>query len=434
MSKKILFVSLLFIILFSNFTNIYGQPNILCDAAILIDADTGTILFEKNSDTKMYPASLTKVLTGIIAIEMGNLDDIIVVDDKTPYEIDGSHIALEPGEKLTLNDLLYGLLIASANDVASVIAKHYGGSIDGFAQIMNTKAKELGAVNTNFNNPHGLHDSNHYSTAEDLSIIASYAMKNEVFREIVKTKSYKINSTNKKDETRYINATNKLLYATGYGNQIKINGKWVDSKYEGAAGVKTGYTPEAGSCLISYVEKNDMRLITVVLKGNVWNVYTDTHNLLNYGFENFEPLLLINKNEFVQNLEVKDGTSKFISAISQNNLKVIVKKDQRKNITKKVSYSNISLPLKKDDIIGKIEYTLNNNTLGIVNLISPISVEKSSYLEFIENIYNMPLILKILLSLFILIILLRIYYKTKRSINRKIRQKRRYKQKKERIY
>jgi len=153
------------------------NPPFLSQSAVLIDAGTGSILAEKDANKKMYPASLTKIMTAIIAIEKGNLSDVITVDNDTPYEISGSHIALEPGEILTLKDLLYALMLPSANDAASVIAKHYGGSTEEFVKLMNDKAKELGALNTHFVNPHGLHDENHYTTATDLAIITKYAMK-----------------------------------------------------------------------------------------------------------------------------------------------------------------------------------------------------------------------------------------------------------------
>lgn len=427
MYKKIILTIIIFIIISSNTTLIFGQPDILCEAVILIDADSGKVLYEKNSDKQMYPASLTKVLTAIIALETGNLEDIITVDDKTPYEIDGSHIALEPGEKLSLKDLLYGLLIPSANDAASVIAKHYSGSIENFSKIMNEKAKEIGAINTNFTNPHGLHDSEHYTTAEDLAKIAAYAIKNDTFKEIVSTTQYEINPTNKKSERRIFNTTNKLLYGQGYGQQIKIDGKWIDVKYEGAQGLKTGYTPEAGSCLISYAERNDMRLITVVLRGNVWDVYTDTHNLLNYGFNNYEPLQLINKNEFIKNIEVENGTSKYISVITNDDLKVVVNKNITGKLKENIIISEIQLPLDEGAIIGKIEYTYDDSTIGSVNLISPISIDEQ--IDFSTKLFNsikkIPLIFKIIFFLFIAIIILRIYNKTRVKIRRKKRQKER---------
>ena len=198
MIKKIFVYCIIFSIIILNINRVSAQPSILSKSSILIDADSGTVLAEKDANKKMYPASLTKIMTAILAIEMGNLSDVIKVDDDTPYEIDGSHIALEPGEMLTLKDLLYALMLPSANDAASAIAKHYGGSIEKFVKLMNDKAKELGAVNTNFVNPHGLHNNNHYTTAYDLALITRYAMKNEIFRTIVGTQKYEIQPTNKK--------------------------------------------------------------------------------------------------------------------------------------------------------------------------------------------------------------------------------------------
>ena len=182
MKKRIAFYILVFMCLLVNFNIVYATPAILSESAVLIDASSGTILAQKNADKKMYPASLTKIMTAILAIELGELTDVITVDDDTPFEIEGSHIALEPGEILTLKDLLYALMLPSANDAASVIAKHYGGSLENFVKMMNQKAKELGAYNTNFTNPHGLHDTNHYSTAADLALITKYAMENDTFK------------------------------------------------------------------------------------------------------------------------------------------------------------------------------------------------------------------------------------------------------------
>ncbi|MDF2616973.1 MAG: Serine-type D-Ala-D-Ala carboxypeptidase [Sedimentibacter sp.] len=179
MIKKVIASFFVFSILLLNLSVAYADPSILCDTAVLIDANTGTILAGKNADQKMYPASTTKIMTAILAIEMGDLSDVITVDDDTPYEIAGSHIALEPGEIMTLKDLLYALMLPSANDSASAIAKHYGGTTEEFVNLMNEKAKELGAYNTHFVNPHGLHDENHYTTAADLALITKYAMQNE---------------------------------------------------------------------------------------------------------------------------------------------------------------------------------------------------------------------------------------------------------------
>ncbi len=188
--------------------------NLSGESAILIDMDTGQVLYAKNPHMKLQPASTTKIMTGILAIENGNMEDYVTIDDEIVKLTDGSHIALEPGEQVKFKDLLNALLIESANDAALALAKHISGSIDGFVKMMNDKAKEIGALNTNFVNPNGLTDENHLTTAYDLSLMAKYAMRNEIFREVVKNYTYIIPVTNKKNEERYLKSANKLLYST----------------------------------------------------------------------------------------------------------------------------------------------------------------------------------------------------------------------------
>jgi len=424
MIKKIICYFLVFSIFLLNTSKVYADPNILCDTAVLIDANTGTILAEKNANQKMYPASLTKIMTAILAIEMGNLSDVITVDKDTPHEIEGSHVALEPGEILTLKDLLYALMLPSANDAASVVAKHYGGSIEKFATLMNEKAKEIGAYNTHFVNPHGLHDENHYTTAADLALIAKYAMTNETFREIVSTVKYEIQPTNKKTETRYFATLNKLLYNSG-SNQIYVDGVYISPFYEYATGAKTGYTPEAGNCLVATATKNGTDLIAVAMKGVSLEMYQDAHNLFNFGFNEYESKTLINKNTYIKNVEIKNGDSKEISVITESNLTALVKKSSDKNIKSNVVINDITLPLEKNQVVGKIEYTLDNASIGSVNLITPIEV-KSTLTEESGGSFFMG-IMKFLgiLVIFSLIVLflLKVYNDIRIKINRKKRRK-----------
>lgn len=424
MIKKIIVYMLLFSVFILNPISAYAQPSILCTTAVLIDSNTGTILSEKNADQKMYPASLTKIMTAILAIEMGELSDVIKVDDDTPYEIAGSHIALEAGEILTLKDMLYALMLPSANDAALAIAKHYGGNEKEFVKLMNNKAKELGAYNTNFVNPHGLHDNNHYTTAADLALITKYAMKNETFRQIVQTKKYEVQPTNKKAETRYFANLNRLIHNSGY-NQIYIDGVYISPEYEYATGVKTGYTPEAGNTLVASAEKNGTELIAVIMNGVSLEMYQDAHNLFNYGFDEYESATLINKNTFVQNIKVNNGDSKEISAIAENDFKTLVKKDSVKSIESKVVINEITLPLEENDVVGKIEYTLDGKVIGTINLITPTQV-KSTLSENSGNglfVTIIKFIGFIILFALVSVFLLKIYNDIRIKINRKKRRK-----------
>ena len=424
MTKRILIYLLIFQCFLVNFSTAYAAaPSLISESAVLIDADTGTILTQKNADKKMYPASLTKIMTAILAIEMGKLTDIITVDNETPHEIDGSHIALEAGEILTLKDLLYALMLPSANDAASVIAKHYGKSLDGFVKIMNEKAKELGAYNTNFENPHGLHNENHYTTAADLALITKYAMENETFRKIVATTRYEIQTTNKKHEPRPFTTLNKLLYNNN-NNQILVNGAYISPYYEYATGAKTGYTPEAGNCLAATAEKDGTKLIAVTMKGISLEMYQDAHNLFNYGFEEYECATLISKNTFVKNIKITNGDSREISVITENDLTALIEKSSSGDIKSNVIMDDITLPIEKNDVVGKIEYTLNNEIIGTVNLISPISV-KNTAVESQGNIFLAIVKFIGLLILFagISILLLKIYNDIRIRINRKKRRR-----------
>lgn len=383
---KRVITAILFLVLVTSSISYAEGLNLTAESAILIDMDTGQILYEKNPHLKLHPASTTKIMTGILAIENGNLNDVVTVDEETPYVIKGSHIALEPSEKLTLKDLLYALLIESANDSALVIAKHIAGTAEEFAKMMNDKAKELGALNTNFINPHGLTNENHLTTAYDLSLIARYAMKNETFREIVSNYTYTIPPTNKKDESRYLKSHNELLYSS---KKIAVDGKLVPIKYEGATGIKTGYTTEAGNCLVASAERNNKRLIAVVLKSTGNEMFSDIHKLFNYGFENFDKVTLATRNEFIQNFQVKNGKLPIVPGVIKNDFSYYIPKDSIDKITQKIEVDEkLKAPIQEGQIIGKVNYFLDGKLVGSADIVSTISIEKDSVassLEFVRD-------------------------------------------------
>jgi D-alanyl-D-alanine carboxypeptidase (penicillin-binding protein 5/6) len=403
--------------------NIYATITLDCSSDILIDAESGRILYGHNENRKIYPASLTKLLTALTVLDLGELDDTLIVDENTPYEVDGSHIALEPGEELCLEDMLHGLLIASGNDVAEVISKNYSSYEGQFIDLMNKKAKDLGALNSNFVNPHGLHDNNHFTTAYDLSKIAKAAYDNEIIRDIISKTKYTIGVTNKKSEERHLISTNKLLAGVGYGNQIIINNLWVNMKYEGANGMKTGYTPEAGSCLIGSAERDGVSLITVVIDGSTTEVYTDTHKLLNYGFENFEKINLINSNEFIQNYKIESGDSKYLTILSSDSLSALVNKDSIDKVEETILLDEISLPVDEGEVIGSIKYNLNDELIGDVPLVSAFKVDKIIIEETNLTLFALKTIILFILSIILLIIFLRIINKYRLYKIRKSKKK-----------
>ncbi len=372
--KRVLVLFVL-VFLFSTYSFSYGANlNLSGEGAILIDMDTAEILYEKNPHSQFFPASTTKIMTAILAIENGNMEDIVTIDQEVVDLTDGSHIALEPGEQLSLEHLLNALLIESANDAAFAIAKHISGNIEEFNKLMNEKAKSLGTLNTNFVNPNGLPNEEHMTTAYDLALIARYAMKNDKFRSIVNNYTYTIPITNKKSETRYLKSANRLLYST---EKIDVDGKLTPIKYDGVNGVKSGYTVAAQQCLVTSYEKNGHKLIAVVLKASGKNIYSDMHKLLNYGIENFESIKIGFANRFVDNFNVDKGVMPIVSGITKTDSNFIVRKDQKDKIEERIIVNEpLEAPLSKGQVIGKLEYLLDGRVVAETDIVSTMEIEK----------------------------------------------------------
>lgn len=421
MNKLITF--LIIAILLINTTAFADDLDISSESAILIDAETGQVLYEKNAHEKLEPASTTKILTGILVLEHANLDEIVTVDEETVSLTKGSHIALEPGEQLTVKDLLYALLVESANDAAYALAKHVSGSIEDFVQLMNDKAKELGALDSNFVNPNGLSVENHYSSAYDLSLIAKYAMKNETFREIVSNYTYVIPTTNKKDEERTLWSSNKLLYSN---DTITVDGKVVTVKYDGITGIKTGYTPEAGNCLVASAQRDNESYIAVVLNASGKNVFIDIHKLLNFGFNNFENVKVAFKEQFVDNVNVDNGTIPIVAGILEEDLFSTLPNNSLENISTKVTFNeDIKAPLKKGDVLGQVEYFYLDEHIGTVNIISTLDI---------DEIPSPTLLDKILDKWYLVLIFVFVLFRFLTIINKKRKRRRRYAYYKSRSY
>lgn len=413
--KKVLFL-FVFIILFSTYSFSYAEELSLSgEGAILIDVDTLEILYEKNSNSQFYPASTTKIMTAILAIELGNLQDIVTVDEESVKLTDGSHIALEPGEQLSLEYLLNALLIESANDAALVIAKHISGNQDEFYKLMNDKAKSIGALNTNFVNPNGLPNEEHLTTAYDLALIGRYAMENETFRSIVKNYTYTIPVTNKKTEPRYLKSANRLIYSN---EKIDVDGKLIPIKYEGVTGVKSGYTVAAQQCLVTSLEKDGHKFIAVVLKSNGKSIYSDTHKLLNYGLENFEKIQLGHANKFVDNYTVENGLVPFVAGVTKTDSYFIINKDDKNNIEEKIIMEDpLVAPISKGQVIGKVQYLLSGKVVAETDIMTTMDIE----------IIPVPSIFKRILSKWYIFIFLLIIVGRVSALNRrkKVRKRRR---------
>ena len=254
-------------------------PDVEAECAILIEASTGTILYQKSAHQKMYPASITKILTAILTIENAELDETVTFSETAVnLESDASNIECVAGEEMSVEDCLYALMLASANEAANALAEHVAGSNDAFAELMNEYAEAAGATDSNFVNPSGLHDDNHYITAYDMAMITRAAIENPIFCAITGTCEYIIEPTNKTDTERELNHRHKMVWSAEYSSVA----------YDGVIGGKTGYTSEAGTTLVTYAERDGMTLVCVVLNSSGYNAYYDTATLFDYGFDNFE--------------------------------------------------------------------------------------------------------------------------------------------------
>lgn len=411
--KKIFLILITLLLVFN--TYVHANPiDINGEAALLVDADSNRILYEKNMNKKMYPASTTKIMTAILAIEYGKMDEMVLADEEVISLTSGSHIALDYDEEVRFEDLLNALLIASGNDAALALGKHISGSIEGFVEAMNKKAKELGALNTNYTNPHGLHHDNHYTTASDLYLITTYAMKNDTFREIIAKSSYKIPPTNKKDQERVMYTTNKFLY----GNEkIYVDGKLVPIRYEGVAGVKTGNTNEAGRCFIGYSNRNGRNIYTIVLNSENAEVFADTIKLMDYGFNNFSTFPIGNKNEFIDNVDIVNGNLPYASAVLESDVYYTLANNESQKIEKKIKVNDeLVAPISKGDVLGKVEYYLGDDLIAEASIVSTISIELVPSVKLIG----------ILLKRWYLVLLgLWLFFRVYVVVNKNIRRKRR---------
>ncbi|GAB3791677.1 D-alanyl-D-alanine carboxypeptidase family protein [Virgibacillus kimchii] len=311
--------------------------------AILLEQSTGRVLFEKNAHEKASIASITKIMTAIIAIESGKMDEKAIASRKAIYT-EGSSIYLEQGEKMKIEDLVYGLMLRSGNDAAVVIAEHIGGSEEGFVHLMNEKAKWLGMTNTNFDNPHGLDAENHYSTAYDMAILMQYAMQNEIFAEISGT-------TNYLSESRTYSWQNKNKLLTQF--------------YEYCTGGKTGYTRSTGRTLVTSAEKEDMQLIAVTL--NAPDDWQDHISMFEWGFDEFDMHPLIKKGEFLYQFSgLEDAATGYLD----KDVIYPLTENERGNIRNR-NFILKEGSLEKGKIIGRSVFYLEDQWIADTPIFSP---------------------------------------------------------------
>lgn len=412
---KFIFMVIAFITFAININLTYAAPNIIAPNAILIDYETGEVLYERNGYEVTYPASTTKILTAILAIENANLEDVVTID--YDFYVGGSSMYILKGESFTVEELVKALLIRSANDAGEVLARHISGSVEEFAKLMNQRALELGAKNTNFTNPHGMPDDAHVTTAYDLALIAQHAMKSEIFREIVKSPTVTFAATDLTPQQRIYRNSNKFLWGTGAGNQILYNGKYINIKYDIIDGIKTGYTGKAGNCLVTSSVKEGHRLISVVL-GAQSSVYSDSRSLTDYGYDNFQSVLLTEANHLEFEAKLKGGKENTISLYTNNSLtKVFPQYTDTSGIIKDIVINeNISAPIAIGTKLGKVSYYLNGDVVGEVDLVARNEVEKKGFISIPKNkiLRNISIFIIVLLAWQILIAYLRVQKRRKR--------------------
>lgn len=314
---------------------------------VVLEESTLRVLDESNKDLRLEMASTTKIVTALVAIENCELDKQVKVADEA-VGVEGSSIYLKYGEIWTIRDLLYGLMLRSGNDAAVAIAVAVGGSVNNFVDMMNNKAVQLGLKNTHFDNPNGLHGDTHYTSAYDLAVISAFAMRNEEFKKIVSTKMYTVEA-NETHPTYYFANKNKML-----------------TQYDGANGIKTGYTKDSGRCLVSSAERNSMQLICVVL--NIYDTYGVCSSSMDKAFEDYMPVEVGKKGSVLESFEI-DG-EKYDIALD-NDLVLPLKEGENIGLYCKFNINDgLKLPLTTGSTIGKIEFYDDNRLLFSANIVN----------------------------------------------------------------
>lgn len=434
----------------SNETTYYSTwskdfPNIASDAGIVMEAETGSILYGKNIHNTYYPASITKILTTLIALENSSMNEVVTFSHDAVFKVDldSSRIGIDVGEQLSMEQSLYGIMLESANEVSYAVAEHVGGDISTFIDLMNKKAKSLGAKSSNFMNPHGLPDSNHYTTPYDMALISRAAIQNKEFREITKSRTYVIPPTNIQEETRYLANHHKFIKK--------------DIHYDGAIGGKTGWTRASMYTLVTFAERDGMTLISVIMScPSSQDQYKDTTNLLDYAFENFNIYNIDNTNTNL-NKDI-DFFTKFRSffnisdsplRLSENGKVVLPYNTSIEDISKEIELTPLENLVQGANIIGSINYSFNDDNLGKTDIIydntKSYTLVNDLYLDPIENISeinnesseelteedsknkHMPIIIGLLVGIFVIVIGILLIFKLNPKSKRRRRRTINYK-------
>lgn len=357
------------------------------EAALLMDMKTGRLILGKNTQKRMYPASTTKMMTGILALEKGSLTDEVTAtyDAIKDITLGDSHMGILIGEEFTLEQLISGMLVYSANDAANVIAIHLAGSIEAFVEMMNQKAQEIGMTNTHFVNACGIHDDDHYTTAEDLAKLAQYCMQNEKFREIVKLPIYSMPATNKYAQERNLQNTNLFL------SSLRSTYHY----YEPCTGIKTGHTEKAGYCLVSSAQYKDISLLAVVLNAKNTDTqsgaysYVDSKKMFEFGFNNYSSKKLASPGDVVHDskvYEAKGGTRVALTVPEDIYVLLSAGADLNNDINASVELSEekLTAPIAQGAVLGKVTYSSNGVQLASADLIAANEVKQDKILHVIH--------------------------------------------------
>lgn len=382
--KRIVAIVLLFVWIMTSSVGAIEPMDVNSKASILIDATDGHDIYSENADEKLFPASLTKLMTALIVAE--NVPDFstVVTANESAFEglsAAGSSVGICAGEQMSVDNLLICLLVASANEAANILAEYVSGSVPAFVELMNSRATELGLNNTHFANPHGLHDADHYTTARDMAKIALEVRKHERLREICEMKDARIPATNLKDE-RYFFTTNSLI--SRY--------KELGYIYSHANGMKTGSTSQAGLCLVASAEYNGKELVSVILGADKdqegrKNHFLESKRLLVWGFENFSKATLIASSDIVCEVKVKAAKDRdYVTGHVPESFSLMMPNDFDKAKVEYIvdSEKQIEAPIKKDEEIGSVIVRYEGRDYATLPIVASYDVE-ISYFEYVKN-------------------------------------------------
>ena len=380
--KRLLIMMFIFLILFSSTSVTVSAENDLklaekAKSAILVEASTGKILFEKNADEKLHPASMTKMMSMLLiieAIENGIIKwDQVVQVSENASSMGGSQILLETGEKMSVRDLFKGVAIASGNDAVVALAETVAGNVSNFVSMMNKRAKELGLTNTNFKNPHGLDDANHYSSSRDMMLIAMELVKHKEVLEY--TKIYEDYLRENTDRKIWLVNTNRLVRF-----------------YDGVDGLKTGYTEDAGYCMTATAEKDGMRVIAVVMGEETSKIRNqEVSEMLDYAFAQYKVINMLKNKNSLGKYRVENGKEEYVRVVPIGDTNMVKKKsEQSGNFSYDIKINSLKAPLKVGDNVGTLTIKENDNNVKTLKLTVTKDVEKANFIDlFSRNVKDM---------------------------------------------